>query len=177
MLASPGAYAQPGQEIITFIPQAETNYVEVQVDEDLTGQIVPGQEAVVTTNAFPEEEFLARVYRVSPGIDPDRGTFKVRLELEEFNEELVPDLAVFAEIIIGSREDSIVLQQRYLYQQEGVSFVYSIEEDRAISREVAVEEIGGGLALVKEGLEQGDIILTSLGLNEGQRVRLAGEGE
>ncbi len=175
LLTSPGGYVQTGQEIISFIPDAEVNYVEVQVDEDLTGQIIAGLEAVITSNAFPEKEYSAVVSRVSPGIDPARGTFKVRLKLEEFNEELVPDLAVFAEIIIGSLENSIVLKQNHVYQEEEIDFVYSIKEGRVISQEVEVERIGGGLALVKEGLAPGDIILTSLGLREGQRIRLAGE--
>ncbi len=173
--ASPGEFVQPGREIFTLIPLAEVTYVEVQVDEDLTGSIVPGQEAIITSTAFPGETFPAAVSRVSPGIDVARGTFEVRLALDRLVPELVPDLAVFAEIIIERREPSIVLEQRFIYRQEGKSFVNTTRQGRVYPLEVQVDNLGNGFVLVREGLEPGLVILTNFDLREGQRVRLAAE--
>lgn len=174
---SAGAQAQVGQEAMKFIPEGEVSYVEVQVDEDFTGRVVPGQEAVITTNAFPGEEYRASVQRVSPGIDEDRGTFKVRLALDELVEEFVTDLAVFAEIIIDERENSIVLEQRTLFREDGEHYVFTERNGLVHRQAVEAVEIGSGFALIESGLEPGDIVLTSPDLSEGQQVELAGEGE
>ncbi len=173
--ASPGEFVQPGREILTFIPFADVTYVEVQVDEDLTGRIVLGQEAIITSTAFPGETFPASISQVSPGIDAARGTFRVRLALERLVPELVPDLAVFAEIIIERREPSIVLEQRFVFRQEGKTFVNTIRQERVYPLEIQVDNLGNGLVLVREGLEPGDVVLTNMDLREGQRVRLAAE--
>ena len=177
LFASTGAFTQTGQEVIVLIPRAELSYVEVRVDEDLTGQIVPGQEAVITSTAFPEEEFTATVYRVSPGIDADRGTFKVRLELDRREDRLVPDLAVFAEIVMGHQKESIVLERRHIYQEKGQSYVFTWQEGRVHRKGVETKEVGNNFALITDGLEPGDVVLTSPDLKEGQQIRLAGEGE
>jgi len=173
--ASPGEFLQSGQEVLTLIPEAEVTYVEVQVEEDLTGRIVPGQEAVVTTTAYPDQHFSASVSHVSPGIDAARGTFNVRLELDQLIPELVPDLAVFAEIIIDFREESMILEQRYVYGTDGERFVYAYRGGRVDTRELEVESLGNGYLVVREGLEPGELILTNPDLTQGQRVRLAAE--
>ncbi len=175
VVASPGESLQSGQEVLTLIPEAEVTYVEVQVEEDLTGRIVPGQEAVVTTTAYPDQHFSASVSHVSPGIDAARGTFNVRLELDRLVPELVPDLAVFAEIIIDFREESMILEQRYVYGTDGERFVYAYRDGRVYTREIEVESLGNGYLAVRDGLEPGDLILTNPDLNQGQRVRLTAE--
>lgn len=175
--ASSGAFVQMGQEVMTLIPEAKVSYAEVQVDEELTGRIVPGQETVVTSAAFPEKQFPAVVSRVSPGIDAERGTFQVRLEMDRLAGELVPDLAVFAEIEIGRWEESIVLEKRYVFREDGQSFVFTEQEGRVHRQVVEVFEVGSGFVLVEDGLEPGAVVLTSLDLSEGQRVQLAAEEE
>ncbi len=172
---SPGEFVQPGREILTLIPLAEVTYADVQVDEDLTGRIVPGQEAMITSTAFPGETYPASVSHVAPGIDAARGTFKVRLALDRLVPELVPDLAVFAEIIIERRKPSIVLEQRFVYRQEGKSFVNTTRQDRVYALEIQSDNLGNGFVLVREGLEPGAVVLTNMNLQEGQRVRLAAE--
>ncbi len=172
-----GEQIQSAQSIFTLVPEADTTFVEVQIDEDLTGRVVPGQKAWVTSTAFPDKIYSALVSWVSPGIDADRGTFGVRLRLEDFYPELAADLTVFAEIIMGEQKQSIILEQRYIYQIDDKNYVFISQRGQAYLQAVQVKDLGNGKILVEEGLSPGDIVLTSLGLTEGQRIRLAPEEE
>lgn len=175
--ASPGEFRQAGEEVLVLVPEAGTTFVRVEVDENLVGRVRPGQEALVTTSAFPEEQYDARVSRVAPAVDSDRGTFTVRLELDRKAEELVPDLAAFAEIIIERQEDCLVLEERLVYREDGRKYVNGVRRGRVERLPVEGRDLGGGYVLIEEGLEAGERILTALDLSPGQRVRAVPGGE
>ena len=169
-----GEYVQPGQPLLQLVPEAEFTYVEVELDEDLSGQVALDQEAIVTAGALPGKQFGAQVSRIAPSIDASRGTFTVRLTLEEQVLPLLPDLAVFAEIITGRRQGILTLQQRFISRDDGRTYVYTLENDQARLRELITEDLGNGQVAVLQGLEEGDRVLTALDLRDGQRIRLQG---
>lgn len=172
-----GEYVQPGQPLLKLIPKTDFTYVEVEVDEDLSGRIMVGQEGIVSASASPGKHYQATVSRVAPAIDAARGTFTVRLTLEEEVPSLLPEQAVFAEIITGKRDDALILEQRLILREAGRMFVYTVEDDQARRRELVTEDLGNGRMAVLEGLEAGERVLTSLELRDGQRVQLRQERE
>lgn len=172
-----GEFVQPGQPLLYLVPEAEFTYVEAELDEDLSGQVTLGQEAIVTASALPGKQFKAQVSRIAPSIDASRGTFTVRLALEEQVPALLPDLAVFAEIITGRRQGVLILDQRFLSRDDGQIFVLTPENEQARRRELVTEDLGNGRVAVLEGLEEGDRVLTALELRDGQRIRLLQGGE
>ena len=170
-----GTYVASGQEIVTLIPESDVTHAEVSIDEDLIGEVMPGQQAMVTTTAFPEREFTAEVTKVAPSIDPDRGTFTVKLELEDYIPELVTDLAIFVEIIIQEETEALVLNERYVYQADDKQYVYIEDNGEAYQQEVVSSGVGEDYALIEEGLQPGDMVLTDPDLTHGQQVRLVEE--
>lgn len=176
-LVNRGEYVQPGQPLLQLVPAADYTYVEVEVDEDLSGRVMLGQAGIITVSAFQGKEFGAKVSRIAPSIDASRGTFTVRLTLDEHVPSLPPDLAVFAEIITGQSTNVLILEQRYLSRDGDKTYIYTLENEQARQRELLTENLGNGLVAVLQGLEEGELILTALELRDGQRVRLLGESE
>ena len=170
-----GEYIQTGQTIMVFIPDADKTFVEVEVDEDYIGHIVSGQKAFVTSSAIQNKIFPAEVVHVSPGIDASRGTFRVRLSLNNKVEELPPDAGVFAEIITGDYENALFIAQKYIREEREVFYVYVEEEGRAIRYDLEGEFVGNNLFIITDGIETGARVLISTDISEGSRVRLGGE--
>lgn len=170
--ASRGQFVAAGQEVLSLIPLSGETVIEVRVDEEFTGRVAPGQEALVASSAFPEQVFPATVQRLAPTVDAERGTLPLRLVLDSFSEELLPDLAITAEIITGRRENSLILERGYTFSETGTLYVLTYTDGRAEKREIAVEDLGGGLLLVTSGLRAGERVLVDPGVEEGQRVRL-----
>jgi HlyD family secretion protein len=170
-----GQHVSPGQEVCIIIPESANTIVEAQVDEEFAGKIVAGQEVVIRSAAFPDTLFTGNVERVSPTIDPARGTFQVRFILDRFAGELLPDLAVTAEIVTDRFGESLLVEQSLTFQENGALFVFVEESGYAGKREITTDDLGRGFLLVKEGLSAGDKVLADLDLEEGQRIRLGEE--
>lgn len=170
-----GQHVSPGQEVCVIIPEAANTIVEAQVDEEFAGKIETGQEVVIRSTAFPDTLFSGNVERVSPTIDPARGTFQVRFILDRFASELLPDLAVTAEIVTGSFGASLLIEQSLTFQDNGDVFVFVEESGYVRKRMIITDDLGRSVLLVKEGLSVGDKVLVDLDLEEGRRIRLGEE--
>jgi HlyD family secretion protein len=173
--ASKGQFVTVGQEICIIIPTAGSTFIEAQVDEEFAGKVSVGQEIVVNSTAFPDRLFYGKVERISPTVDPNRGTFQVRFILDRFESDLLPDLAVSAEVVTGRTPNSLILEQGFTFRESGR--LYVLVENRGVveQREVFVEDLGRGLLLVTGGLTKGEKVLVDLELEEGQRIRLGDE--
>jgi HlyD family secretion protein len=173
--ASTGQYVAVGQEVCIIIPTAASTYIEAQVDEEFAGKVSAGQEVLVSSSAFTDRIFNGRVERVSPTVDPDRGTFQVRFILDRFEAELLPDLAVSAELVTGRIPGSIIVEQGLTFRENDKVFVLLEKSGNVVKREVVVDDLGRGLLLVTSGLVVGDKVLVDLELEEGERIRLGEE--
>lgn len=171
-----GQFVTIGQEIGTIIPDSASTVVEALVDEEFAGVIAIGQEVLVSSSAFPDQLFQGKVDRLASSVDPDRGTFPVRFNLDRFEPELLPDLAVSAEIVTGRIADSLVLEQVYTFRENDRVYVFIEDGGLAKKQALAIKELGRGLLLIEEGLQPGDKVLTELDLSDGQRIRLSGRG-
>jgi len=173
--ASTGQYVAVGQEVCVIIPATASTYIEAQVDEEFAGKVSAGQEVLVSSSAFTDRIFNGRVERVSPTVDPDRGTFQVRFILDRFEAELKPDLAVSAELVTGRIPGSIIVEQGLTFRENDQVFVLIEKSGKVAKREVIADELGRGLLLVIDGLVVGDKVLVDLELEEGERIRLGEE--
>ncbi len=170
--ANRGQFTTTGQEILTLIPDPGQTYLEAQVDEEFTGEITPGQEALIKSAAFPDRVFAGKVDRVSPTVDPARGTFTVRFVLDQYEPDLLPDLSVSIEIITDRGEQGLILEQGYTFRENDSIYVFVADNGTAKRREIKIEDLGLGNFLVTEGLAPGDRVLLDTGLQDGQRIRL-----
>ncbi|MGM0651542.1 MAG: efflux RND transporter periplasmic adaptor subunit [Bacillota bacterium] len=174
--ANKGQYVAIGQEICMIIPASSSTVIEAMVDEEFAGVIAVGQEVLVSSSAFPDQLFKGKVGRLASSVNPDRGTFPVRFKLDRFESELLPDLAVSAEIVTGRIADSLVLEQVYTFREDDQVYVFMEKNGIAEKRAIETKELGRGLLLVQEGLQPGDKVLTELDLSDGQRIRLRETG-
>ncbi len=173
--ASAGQYVAVGQEVCVVIPTIASTYIEAQIDEEFAGRVSAGQEVLVSSAAFTNRIFNGRVERVAPTIDPDRGTFQVRFVLDRFEAELLPDLAVSAELVTGRIPGSIIIEQGLTFRENDQVYVLLVRGGNVAKREVVVDELGRGLLMVIDGLVVGDKVLVDLELEDGERIRLGEE--
>lgn len=173
--ASNGQFVTVGQEICVIIPTAGSTFIEAQVDEEFAGKVSVGQEIVVSSTAFPDRLFYGKVERVSPTVDPNRGTFQVRFILDRFEADLLPDLAVSAEVVTGRTPDSLILEQGFTFREDNSIYVLVADGSKVERREIFVDDLGRELLLVTGGLTKGEKVLVDLELEEGRRIRLGDE--
>lgn len=168
-----GDLVQPGR-VLFEIARADSTEILVPVDERNLGVLALGQQATCVPDAFPDRQFKAVIGFIAPAIDPQRGTVDIRLRVDTAPGYLRDDLTVTANIETGRRERALAVPNDALFDIRGREASAYVMKQGKVSR--AVLTLGmRGLAMteVSAGLAEGDWVLASQDVREGQRVRVA----
>ncbi len=96
-----------------LMKMADLTHVEVrtQVDETDVGKIVPGQPAVVTVTAFPNQPFKGVVDKIEPQATANQTvtTFAVRIVLDNQSGLLRPGMNADVRILVAERKDVVAV--------------------------------------------------------------------
>ena len=144
--------------------------VDASVSEAEVHRVSPGQTAVVHVEAFPDVRLTGKVFRVgtlasSSVYRPlDDKRFDLIIELNPTTTDLRPEMTVRADIVIGARNDVLLVPVNAVFDQQG-TFVAHVSGPSGIETRL----VGLG-----ESNDQ-DVEVVS-GLREGERVLLAEPG-
>jgi HlyD family secretion protein len=175
--AEPGDTAQVGDALLTIAQRGMTRII-AQVDEKNLRWLGIGQRASALADAFPNEPFEATLIHVAPSVDLQRATVEVWLQVSEPPAFLRPDMTVSVEMVVGRREDALLLPAWALRDAElpltqPKATVFVMRDGRAHSVEVELGLRGIGTVEIASGLTAGNqVIAPEFAVQEGDRVRL-----
>ena len=173
----PGQIVQPGKALLTLAVTGPTELIG-SVDERFLGQLQPGQPAQVLADAFPDRPFAARITRLAPAVDAQRGAVEVRLEPDGTPPPFLrEDMTLSVEVVTGERANARVLPLATLRSGAGAErgSVLVARDGRAEAVDVRL-----GLRTLDQvevdGVADGDVVLLAPTLAPGTRVRPRIEG-
>jgi Cu(I)/Ag(I) efflux system membrane fusion protein len=156
-----GMRAQPG-DVLFRVADTSLVWAVVEVAERDIGSVTVGQPVTVRARSFPGRAFAGKVSVIYPQVNRETRTVRLRIELDNADLALLPDMYLDAEIEVGSQEpvlavpDSSVLdtgnRQTVIVDKGGGRFE---------PREVKVGHRGGGYVEITEGVSEDDIVVTS----------------
>ena len=127
------------------------------MDEKHLRLLTPGMAAQAVADAFPGQRFDAKLYYVSPAVDPQRGTVNMRLEVPKPPAFLKPDMTVSVELLAGSKKDALVLPSGAVRDADREApWVLALQDGRAVRVPVRLGLRGIGSVEILEGLKEGD---------------------
>ena len=143
---------------------ADTSVVWTMVDvaERDLALLKPGQATKVRARGFPGRTFEGKVAVIYPQLNKETRTVRLRIELPNADLTLLPDMYVDVEINTGNGEavlavpDSAVLdsgERQAVFVDKG--------NGRFEPRTVKAGARGGGYTEIREGIEEGDAVVTS----------------
>ena len=151
---------------------------EVDINEIDIGKVAMGNAALVTPDAYSNKTFDARVVKIYPEADRQKGTVKVEVELTEPDLTIVkPEMSVKVSFLAdppGAEKTAtyIVVPKGAIIEKGGVRSVWVVRDGRAkLTRVTLGRTLEGGIE-VQHGLNDGDrVILTPpSNLNDGLAV-------
>jgi len=148
-----------GTPIFTIADLSSVWVVGDIFERDLQAVAV-GDNATITTTAYPGEPFAGRVTYISAVIDPATRTVKVRLSVPNPNGRLKPEM--FASIVFGARTHDRVLTvpSRAAFTEEGRTWVYIAQgQGRFVRRAIEVAQEAGDERRVLSGLQAGERVV------------------
>ena len=140
--------------------------------ETFAGFLKPGTPAEVNTDLFPERKFSGRIRQMVPASDPATHAVKVRVEVSD-RQRLFEGIYVKARLKVREHVGVIVPRLAVQRRKDEV-YVMLVDGDKARKQKVVVAYEGPTDAVVTQGLEAGQQIVTagSEGLADGQKIKV-----
>jgi HlyD family secretion protein len=167
-----GDVVQAGKVLMTLSPDGATQLV-VQIDEKNLRLIAPGQPALASADAYPQQNFKAQVAFINPSVNAQTGAVEVKLDVPEPVPYLKQDMTVSVDMEVARKPQALALPVAHVNEINGAApWVWLLDAGHALHRPVKLGLRGGAWVEVLEGLREGDAVIASPNaLRAGQRVR------
>ncbi|WP_375161146.1 efflux RND transporter periplasmic adaptor subunit [Bradyrhizobium sp. RDT46] len=156
-----GMRANPG-DVLFRIADISQVWALVDVAERDLGNIAMGQSVAVRARSFPGRSFSGRIAVVYPQVNRETRTVRVRIELANPDAVLLPDMYVDAAIDTADGAPVLAIQDSSVLDT-GTRQAVLVDkgEGRFEPREVKLGRRGGGYIEVRDGLADGEAVVTS----------------
>ncbi|MBR0783787.1 efflux RND transporter periplasmic adaptor subunit [Bradyrhizobium iriomotense] len=156
-----GMRAQPG-DILFRIADISLVWATVDVAERDLGGIAVGQPVTVRARSYPGRDFRGRISVIYPQLNKETRTARLRIELANADLALLPDMYVDAEIDTGNPAPVLVVAESAVLDTGSRQAVLVDKgQGRFEPREVKLGRRGDGYVEIRDGLAEGDAIVTS----------------
>ncbi len=182
-IAVPGGFAGSGDLI--RMANLEDLRAEVDVNEADLSRVHLAQSAEVVPDAYPDRRYLAKVVKLYPQINRQKGTLKVEVKLEAPDDKILPDMSVRI-VFLGDPANAsassqpgaaVVLAPRAALRSDSTgAFAWVVTDDRVRRQAIATGPATGDRVVVTSGLLGGEALVVgdAADLSEGDRVAVAG---
>lgn len=157
-----GMRFMPG-EVLYQIADLSSVWIIADVFEQDLGLIKPGQTAKVKVNAYPDQEFTAKVVYVYPTLNPQTRTISVRLELANPGGTLKPNMYASVQLISGHGKARTLTAPDSAVLDSGTRQIVLVRRGEGLfePREVKLGMRGNGYVEVIEGISAGEDVVVS----------------
>ncbi len=162
-----GTYLQPGMSLIE-IGNSDTLYLESDVLVSEIGKVKVDASVEISYNELGIQGIKGNIRKIYPkafskisdlGIEQKR--IKVEINIGETVVGLRPEYDLDVKIIATSKENTLLIPESAVFENEDKNYVFVNENGKAVLREI------------RKGLESGKEIEVVSGLNEGEKIILS----
>lgn len=142
------------QQIAAVVGSGKSFYIELEIDEVDLDKIKLGQEVWIKMDAF-SKSFKAKISNITPAIDAKTQSFKAEAVFTENIPFLVPGLTAEANIVIETKNNALVIPQKFLKENNQVETSEGLKTiSTGLTSELFIE--------VLDGLKDGETVLLPL---------------
>ena len=169
---SVGSYVKEGDKLFRLM-DASSVKVSAEVGEGRVGEVKEGQPVLIRVKSI-DFEFSGSVYFISPDVDKNNRTFKIKARVKNERETLKPGLFANVEVVTGVLKDAYLVPENAIVRGQDGFFVYVASGGAASMRKVSVALRQDGSAVITEGINEGDAVVVdgAQGLAEGAKLNV-----
>jgi RND family efflux transporter MFP subunit len=176
-IAVPGGFAGSG-DLIRLANLSDMR-AELDVNEADLNRVRMGQAARVTPDAYPDSAYDARVVKLYPQVDRQKGTLKVEVQIVAPDDKLLPDMSARVTFLSdpqprGDAKPTVLVPRPALRRDDqGNTFVWVINGEHAARTVVATAGDVGDQTRITGGLNGGEsVVVEGEPTHAGQRLRI-----
>lgn len=168
-----GAFAAPGIPLLQITDISNLRFT-VNVPENDLNKFQSGRNYSVSADVFPDTELTGRVTMVGSKANIGN-SFPVQLQVAN-TKNLSIKSGMFGKVnlISGKGEKGILIPSSAIMESGGKPQVYLVKGGKAIIHDVTISRNLGNQSVVSEGLQEGNVIITSgfINLSSGMNVSI-----
>jgi cobalt-zinc-cadmium efflux system membrane fusion protein len=159
-LVSPGQVVQAGATQAFTISDLKTVWILANVYQGDLANIRPGQDVVVTTDAYPDI-FHGRISYVSPSVDPNTRTLQARIVVDNPGEKLKKDMYCTVTVTAGSMSNAVAVPDTAILRDDNNQpFVYVATGSNQFGRrDVVAGNSQSGQTQILKGISMGERVV------------------
>jgi HlyD family secretion protein len=147
--------------------------IRLDVDESNLADLAVGQEAVISSSAFPGDAFRGTVTEIGAAVDQTRGTVTVRVAPLQPPDWLRPGQTVNVNVVTHPTVPRLLVPSLALGRSGDRTVVYVVDDGRALEKVVLTRPPTPQGVPVLAGMDAGDrIIADARGITAGERVQV-----
>jgi membrane fusion protein (multidrug efflux system) len=177
-----GASVSPGQTLLNTVSSDDPVVVDITVDQNEIYKFTqllakkPSKSDSTFRLAFRDQLYpeYGKISVIDRAVDPQTGTIRMRLTFPNPDRTLRAGMSGTLRILSPSQK-SVIVPYKSINEQLGEFFVYLADSAKATQRKVVLGKQVGKNIIIKEGLEEGEIIITEgiQNLREGAAISIA----
>jgi len=150
-------------QVAATVVEMDRVYLQVNVVENIVTKLQEGQKAQVRVSALSEEFIESTIEYVSPTADPRSQLYTVRVYLDNADKAIKPGMSGEVKLVLESVDMAIIVKADAVLDEDGESFVFVVQDGKAIRKTVEV------------GLDTGDHVEVKSGLMAGEKLIIEGQ--
>jgi multidrug efflux pump subunit AcrA (membrane-fusion protein) len=155
-----GERTKASDSVIVTIMGTRNVYAVADLNETNLGQVALGQRAIVTADAYPGMTFQGKIHLISPVIDVNSRTVKVKVKLSNDNNLLKHGMFVRVRIISDRITNAVAVPAKAVVNgPDGVKIVFVVIDDVAFLRKVQAKPGKNQRASIFKGVKEGELVV------------------
>ena len=150
-----GNMARPGDALFTLV-DLNTLLIYTHLPEMEWSHVAAGQQVILETETLPDGTFNGRIQRVSSIINPQNGTFKVTVKIDDPGWRLKPGMFVRVKILADQHKDVLLIPKIALLDDDEV---FTVQDSIATRVALTLGLQDANFTEIQEGLDAGDLVV------------------
>ncbi len=166
-IVAPLAGAASSRAAVVTIADMTSLEVDADVSEANITKVSRDQGCEIALDAYPRQRYPGYVANIVPTADRAKATVLVKIKFKEYDQRVLPEmsakitfLAAGASLNEADRAPILTVPAAAVAERGGRQVVFQIKDDRAVEIPVAVGRKLGSLVEIKEGLKDGDKVIS-----------------
>jgi membrane fusion protein (multidrug efflux system) len=155
-----GEMVNAGSSIFTVVDIASV-YAECSIPESEVGRLVVGQKVAVLSTAVSGQPFEGTLTNLAPAADAVTKAFAARFKIENPGRMLKPGMFAQVELAVEEHLQALLVPKGSVVEKVGQKFIFLAREGKAIETSVVTGIADGETVEVLEGLQAGDLVITT----------------
>jgi len=170
---SPEARVASNQPMVSIMNYTNL-FMEVNLPESSIGYVKVNQPAHITHYTLPYDTLKGVISELSPAISSETRTYKGKILITNTDMKLRPGMFVKADVVVDRSDNAIVIPKNVLLSNRNRRYVYIVERNLAVIRNVTTGIEDEDNIEILEGLAENDnlIVRGFETLRENSRVKV-----